>query len=958
VFGLSTDLCPPYPGEPWPEGFIDEAWREAVTEAFQDYERGVKAYEAQDFKNAAKAYEEALEKLAGSPFPLLEAYISQNLGVVYRHLGRYEEALERFEEARRVFVEHEMWVDVADVDVNMGVVYRHLGRYEEALGKYEEARRVYVAHKMWVDVADVDVNMGVVYDKLGRYEEALERFEEARRVFVEHEMWVDVAEVDVNMGNVYAQLGRYEEALERFEEARRVFVKYEMWVTVAHVDVNMGVVYDELGRYEEALGKYEEARRVYVEREMWVDVAEVDGNMGVVYAELGRYEEALERFEEARRVFVEHDIWVDVADVDMNMGVVYHSLGRYEEALERFEEARRVYVAHEMWVDVAGVDVNMGVVYDKLGRYEEALRQYEEARRVYVEREMWVKVADVDVNMGNVYAQLGRYEEALGKYEEALQIWDSIPPPPGMSYSYPAQRWILYKNRGLAYEALHQWEEALASYREALAVIESIRGYLKTEELKLAWGERTKNVYELLIGLLYRLGQGTSAFPYTERCRARTFLDILYQGGVKPEHFIGPKEGVVAGAVDPQAIDQAIQDALPLLTPHEAVLSYFVTKYGVYLWIVTKDGVSDPLFFPYPRENLMRDVLSARKDLERVEVGWEEGLVGFYEKLLAPGLARLPQGITTLLLIPSGPLWYVPWAALPMTDQPLLEFPNLDPMILVPVIRHPYLIEKYTLAYLPSLASLVALEERGERGEGFLGLANPTTVVEKGCVEAQRYVNLERATRAFARTYAGEKAKIYVAEEAKESRAYIQAAGHAVVVYACHGQFNPQAPLQSKLLLTPEEKPPGEGERRVPDGNYHAWEVLLTSHNGVELAVLAACETLLPAFRALQGTLAVLSGEACEKVELTPGQLEVITAGDEVVGLARAFLSTGARSVLATLWQASPYAVEELLVRMAQYQREGKSWVEALAQAQRDLLQIPQFTHPWFWAPYILIGRW
>ena len=354
-----------------------------------------------------------------------------------------------------------------------------------------------------------------------------------------------------------------------------------MWVKVPHVDVNMGLVYDDLGRYEEALGKYEEARRVYVEREMWVDVA----------------------------------------DVDVNMGVVYRHLGRYEEALRKYEEVRRVFIEHEMWVEVAQVDMNMGNVYLHLGRYEEALGKYGEARRVYVEREMWVKVADVDVNMGNVYVHLGRYEEALGKYEEALRILDSIPPPPGMSYSYPAQRWVIYKNRGLAYEALRQWEEALASYREALAVIESIRGYLKTEELKLAWGERTKDVYERLIDLLYRLGQGVSAFPYTERCRARTFLDILYQGGAKPEQFIGPKEGVVAGVVDPQAIDQAIQNALSLLKPHEAVLSYFVTRYGVYLWIVTQDGVSDPLFFPYPREKLMRDVLSARKDLERVGVG-------------------------------------------------------------------------------------------------------------------------------------------------------------------------------------------------------------------------------------------------------------------------------------------------------------------------------------------------
>ncbi|MBC7344522.1 MAG: CHAT domain-containing protein, partial [Clostridia bacterium] len=175
--------------------------------------------------------------------------------------------------------------------------------------------------------------------------------------------------------------------------------------------------------------------------------------------------------------------------------------------------------------------------------------------------------------------------------------------------------------------------------------------------------------------------------------------------------------------------------------------------------------------------------------------------------------------------------------------------------------------------------------------------------------------------------------------------------------YACHGQFNPQVPLQSKLLLAPGKEPRKEGDPRVPDGDYHGWEVLLTGHQGVELVVLAACETLLPAFRALQEQLTVLSGEDPEKVELAPEQLEVITTGDEVVGLARAFLSTGARRVLATLWQASAYAVEELLVRMAQYQGEGKTWAEALAQAQRDLLQISNFAHPWYWAPYTLIGR-
>ncbi|MCS7240640.1 MAG: CHAT domain-containing protein, partial [Candidatus Bipolaricaulota bacterium] len=190
-----------------------------------------------------------------------------------------------------------------------------------------------------------------------------------------------------------------------------------------------------------------------------------------------------------------------------------------------------------------------------------------------------------------------------------------------------------------------------------------------------------------------------------------------------------------------------------------------------------------------------------------------------------------------------------------------------------------------------------------------------------------------------------------------EPRAY-RPAGHEVVLYACHGVFNPIAPLASKLLLAPEREAYAPGDPRVPDGNFHAWEVLLTDHSGVELVVLGACETLLPAFRNLQGTLAVLAGEECERVELTAEQLEDITSGDEVVGLVRAFLSTGAQSVLATLWQANPLAVEALLVRAAEHRLAGKSWAQALTLAQRELLQSHAFAHPWFWAPYQLVGRW
>ncbi|MCK5827076.1 CHAT domain-containing protein, partial [Candidatus Bipolaricaulota bacterium] len=133
---------------------------------------------------------------------------------------------------------------------------------------------------------------------------------------------------------------------------------------------------------------------------------------------------------------------------------------------------------------------------------------------------------------------------------------------------------------------------------------------------------------------------------------------------------------------------------------------------------------------------------------------------------------------------------------------------------------------------------------------------------------------------------------------------------------------------------------------------------LLTDYRGTELVVLAACETLLPHLIDVTGTMAVMSDQTCDEVDLTPQQLEKIVVGDEVVGLARAFLSSGAEAVVGTLWLANPYAIEELLVSMAKYYKQGATWVEALTKAQRDLISNPTFGSVWFWAPYQLIGRW
>ncbi len=84
-------------------------------------------------------------------------------------------------------------------------------------------------------------------------------------------------------------------------------------------------------------------------------------------------------------------------------------------------------------------------------------------------------------------------------------------------------------------------------------------------------------------------------------------------------------------------------------------------------------------------------------------------------------------------------------------------------------------------------------------------------------------------------------------------------------------------------------------------------------------------------------------------------------AGDRraALGLAGVAIRAGARSTLAGLWYVSDAATVPLMSQF--YQELAKTTVtraSALRRAQQTLLQNPQYRHPVYWAPYVLVGNW
>ena len=743
---------------------------------------------------------------------------------------------------------------------------------------------------------------------------------------------------------LYQNQSLFQKANEFWERARTIYADRGMKVEESSVVRQIAWMYLEIGKYEKSLTLFDHARLTYstFERPIWT--AQCDEGMGWSYLRLGSFDRAMEVFERAEAALSDQENWLSVANLNYSMASTYLALGFQKAALDALEEARSLYEQESRPRAVANTTVGIGNVYGARARYQEALACYEEARGTLTET---VGESDAaaypELSTGLVYFDLEHYTEALTCYKNGLAIIDQIKPTEGWKFSAPDLRWSFLFNLGLCYEKLELDDMAKSAYETSIAVIESIRGGLNAEELKLVWQEQTQHVYDRLIDLLYRMGEGSSAFTYAERCRARTFLDLLAMGPVGTIENVA-EEGIRSGVVDTSVIKADLAEVVTRLPKDTAVLEYFVSEDTLYLWVVTKDGVSEPIPIKIGREVLIDRIVSFRKMLETPPTG---GVVApslellsaardLFDLLIGP-VEENVAGFSHLVIVPSGPLYYLPFSALYRCPGCAEERE---------LYGGKFLMERFNLSYAPSLTTLKYAQAIGAQTypePTFLGLADP----DSGDPTIHRLPDAQKEAESIAALFSPQ-SEVYVDRQATEEVVQSCSATAREILFSTHGHFNPLNPMFSYLLLAPTEE---------NDGELYAHEIFSLPLRA-NMVVLSACETLLPSLTQMTDQLNKIARRAGDGTtqELTEDQLKALTAGDEVVGLTRAFISAGASSVLSSLWSVPSGSTAALMVAFYGHLNDGLNKAEALRQAQMDVKEV--YPHPWYWAAFNLMGDW
>jgi len=609
---------------------------------------------------------------------------------------------------------------------------------------------------------------------------------------------------------------------------------------------------------------------------------------------------------------------------------------------------------------------NMAQLYYKTDRPDSGLYYCQKAREIVNTMNMPGLQAWIQLQLGDLYRVEAKLDLAAKAYDQGLTITEGL--------YLPEIRWPIHYGKGKIWQARKDNENAYYSYRAAINAIEEMRGYAVIEEMKSGLVHDRFDAYEAIILLLTDMGRTEEALSFVERSRARNMLDLhgntklrdsdpISVPETKKEHELRirisdlhslileetTQEGISERGTSRETYRHALGQAQrqyqrllsdlkiknpdyhamvaidppplstiqKMLDKQTAILEYFITDEELLIFTITNKQIRVTRV-PAGESSIRGRILlfrgTATEDINKQKLSrlnWIKPLNGLYKILIEPVEQKgYLIDIRHLVIVPHGQLHYLPFQTL-ITHFDLRGDQDLRPY---------FLIEKFDISYSTS-ASLLPFyrQKKQDQNHNILLMAPKISQLPESEQE------IENIALKF-----GSGADLFKDDQATESRLKQDGRKYQYLHFATTAHFNLYNPLFSRLDL--HNCPREDGSLEVNEIFYLDLQARLT--------ILSACQTALGA-----------------------GYTTHLPNGEDLVSLTRAFLYAGSSSVIASLWEIADPATAEFMPHF--YENEEKyNTATALAETQRAFIRRQSeqgddmYYHPYYWAPFILVGAW
>ena len=576
-----------------------------------------------------------------------------------------------------------------------------------------------------------------------------------------------------------------------------------------------------------------------------------------------------------------------------------------------------------------------------------------------------------------------KYSDSKQDIEENFSLQKNSLTPQQLKYARfmgPNEQLDFFVARGDGLSTSGDSLGAKELYLNALSLIEKQRATIDSDTKRIVFSGHRNSIYVKLIEIYSQENDAEQAFHLVERSKGRVFADLLesknlqlarneesdfYQsyllknsemneilshGSISFDQikYLEENRGIHVSSkfrttplIEFNNLDEAkpitleeTQSLLAKPTIDSDFVQYFVAPEKTI--IVLAGGTPNIMEVPVGKEQLIKKVSRFRELISEGSENQDEFLSlsqELYEILIKPIAFNISKN--RVIISPHGPLHYLPFQLLHDGEK--------------------YLIENYTLNYIPSATVLRYLANKSPigplepDGESEFTVTTVTTAVDDSTylpgwgvesVTESVYENQNSGpprsilllgnpdldSEALNLPYSEieiDNAATFFPDalklshnEASETNLKNKASSYDVLHFATHATFDNDDPFNSALLLASD----GSNDGRL------TLEEIYQLKLKPSLVVLSACDTGLGKY----------------------------SAGDEIIGFYRAFMYAGAKSIIATLWPVSDEATSYLINEFYQSLKKN-SLGESLRMAQLKTKE--KYPNPANWGGFVLVGR-
>ena len=933
------------PGKPAREQFLGAHRQQLDLEVIIEVANQARELLRIDARQSLDLSEIALEIAEMRGDPLAMAHAIRIKANALHHLGNYTTAVETHNQAIALF---EQLGENEELGRTLSACLLSLnlsGQYDDAFSAAERARKIFTEAGDELRLARLDINVGNIYYRQDRFAEALASYRRAYDGVTRHENREGIAVVLGNLATCLISLGEFQQALETYQNARDYCEKHGMPVLLALADYNIAYLYFLRGEYSRAIDMLRSTRLRSKEIGDRYIYGLCNLDLSELYLELNLSSEAAELARLGCAEFEALGMGYEAAKCLAFEAIAMGQQGQAFQSLKLFTRSREMFVKEKNQVWPSLIDLYQALVLFNEARLFESRRLAKAALSFFDSSLLPGKAVLCRLLMARIAQRTNDLAAAHQECSAAIEKLHDAQAP-----MLKHQAFLLM---GQIHSSSGNRKEAYECFRTSREALETLRSNLRGQELKMAFLKNRLEVYELLVDSCLRGQYNTDslaeAFGYIEEAKSRTLMDQMlqpvYSAGEdsgqsdlvrrmrnlrdelnwyyslieleqlrpeqrSPEHIRRLEEQVRARETDLIRVLQessisgegvlemqsgkslSIDEIRASITPETLIVEYFQTGDRILACLLGRDQLQ---IVPVTLASRISNVLRLLQfQLSKFRLGTEYASA-FRDSLIESTKAHLKSLYDELL-------------------APLRDRLNSRHLLLVPhgalhyVPFHAlfdgerFLLDDHTVSYAPSASIYTVCTRKQVNTDGPALLMG---VPDQNAPSILDELEALSSILPHSQSFVGNAASEYILKNAGPTA--------RLVHIATHGFFRQDSPMFSSIRM----------------GNSHlSLYDLYQLHLPVELVTLSGCAT----------------------------GLNVVAAGDELIGLARGLFQAGAQSLLLSLWDVHDQSTADFMTAFYGRLQKGEDKAQAMRAAMLAIREA--YPHPYQWAPFVLMGKY